>query len=123
MTVVPSLSMNAMAAARPRVQTVVSASTVTPNASDDDVVEITEQNVALTIANPIDPSGTMSNCQRLLIIYKDNGVSRTITWGSEYRSFGATLPTATTAGKKSKSIFVKDTPDNKWDLLSTATLP
>lgn len=47
-------------------------------------------------------SGTTTNLTEghsLIVRITDNGVARTITWGSQWRALGATLPTTTTAGK------------------------
>lgn len=80
----------------PRVQSVSSASTVTPAGNSDDMVDITAQAASLTMAAP---SGTPVNGQKLIIRIKDNGTSRSISWNAAYSAAGATLPTATTAGK------------------------
>jgi hypothetical protein len=99
---------------QPNVQSVVSAATVTPNADTDDGVVITAQAEALTIANP---SGTPGNGQALIIRLKDNGTARTITFGSEYRAIGITLPTDTTISKTLYLGCIYNSTDSKWDVL------
>ena len=82
----------------PRVQTVASAPTVTPTANDDLVV-ITAQAAALTLAAP---TGTLVQGQALMIRIKDDGTARGITWTSGaggYRAIGITLPTTTVISK------------------------
>jgi len=95
----------------PGVQTVTSASTVTPNADTDDVVCIQAQAVALTLAAP---SGTASDGEKLVIRIKDNGTTRTINWNGVYVAAGAALPAATTAGKWHHVGFIYNTNAAAW---------
>ncbi len=101
-----------------RVQSVVSSATVTPNADNDDTVKITAQAVALTLANP---SGTPTDMQPITIRIKDNGTARAITYGSEYRAVGVTLPTTTTINKTTYLGMVYNSDDTKWDVVGTNT--
>lgn len=103
----------------PRVQSVTSAATVTPNANSDDLVDITAQAVALTLAAP---SGTPVNGQVIEIRIKDNGVVRAITWNAIYRAFGLALPTSTTAGKTMYVSCVYNSGATKWDVFITKEL-
>jgi len=98
----------------PRVQTVTSSATVTPTSLDDEVV-ITAQAAALLLANP---SGTSGQGQVILIRIKDNGTARAITYGSEYRAIGFTLPSTTVLSKTLYLAMVRNTTDTKWDVLS-----
>lgn len=77
------------------VQSVASSATVTPTYAND-VVEVTAQAAALTVANP---TGTATNGRPILFRLKDNGTARAITFGSDYLGIGGALPTTTTAGK------------------------
>ena len=77
------------------VQTVTSAASVTPTAKND-LVEITAQAEGLTIENP---SGTLKNGKAMVIRIKDDGTTRAISFGTNYRAIGVTLPTDTAAGK------------------------
>lgn len=99
---------------QPNVQSVVSSATVTPNADTDDEVVITAQAEALTIANP---SGTPTQGQPLLIRIKDNATARAISFGSEYRAIGVTLPTTTTISKTLYIGCIYNSTDSKWDVL------
>ena len=103
----------------PRVQSVTSAATVTPNANSNDLVDITAQAVALTLAAP---SGTPVNGQVIEIRIKDNGVVRAITWNAIYRAFGLALPTSTTAGKTIYASCVYNSAAVKWDTFITNEL-
>lgn len=79
----------------PNVQTVTSAGTVTPTYAND-IVEVTSQAAALTLANP---TGTPANGHPILFRIKDNGTARAITFGADYLGVGGALPTTTIAGK------------------------
>jgi len=72
----------------------------------------------LTINNP---TGIPNDGQRLIIRIKDNGTARTITWGSNYQSVGATLPTTTTAGKITYIGLIYNSSASKWDCVAVAT--
>lgn len=100
-----------------RVQTVVTDSGVTPDADDDDIVDITALAEPVGIANP---SGTPTNGQVLLIRILDDGTSRAITWGSDYAACGTTLPTETLPDKHLVCLFVFNGMNalDKWQLLS-----
>lgn len=97
----------------PRVQSVTSASTVTPT-STNDAVRVTAQAAAIQFANP---TGTFAELQGFVIRLKDNGTARAITWGSDYRAVGAALPTTTTANKTMYIPVVYNSTDAKWDVL------
>lgn len=103
----------------PRVQSVTSAATVTPNANSDDLVDITAQAVALTLASP---SGTPVNGQVIEIRIKDNGTARAITWNAIYRAFGVALPTTTVIGKTIYASCVYNSAAVKWDTFITNEL-
>ena len=95
------------------VQTVVSAATVTPTFSNDEVT-ITAQAVGLTLANP---TGTATEGKVILIRIKDNATSQTIAYGTEYRALGVTLPTATTISKTHYLGMIYNVTDTKWDVI------
>ena len=99
----------------PRVQSVTSSATVTPT-STNDIVTITAQAVALTLANP---TGTFAEGQALMIRIKDNGTAQAITFGSNYRAIGVTLPTTTIANKILYLGIIYDSIDAKWNILGT----
>ncbi len=103
---------------KPSVQTVTSAATVTPTAAND-CVEITAQAVALTIANP---ASTPINRHTLLIYLLDNGTARAITWGSQYRGIGGTLPSTTTASKRMYVTAIWNNTDSKYDVILPAAV-
>jgi hypothetical protein len=101
----------------PNTQAVISAATVTP-VSGNDIVTITAQAEALTLANP---TGTWSEGQDFFIRIKDNGTARAITYGSNYRAIGVTLPPSTTASKTTYLGLVYNSTDTKWDVIGVST--
>ena len=104
----------------PSVQSVATAATVTPTANDDLVV-ITAQAVALTLAAP---TGTLVQGQALMIRIKDDGTAQTITWTSGaggYRAIGVTLPTTTVISKTTYVGFIYNSTDSLWDAIGVTT--
>lgn len=101
--------------ATPRVQTVASAATVTPNLDTDDSVVITAQAVGLTIANP---TGTKRDMYEFTIRIKDNGTARAISFGTEYRVMEITLPTTTVISKYMFLQCCVNSVDTKIDVVA-----
>jgi hypothetical protein len=101
----------------PVVQSVVSAATVTPVATND-IVVITAQAVGLTLANP---TGTWVQGQALMIRIKDNGSARTIAYDTKYRAIGVTLPTTTTASKTTYLGCIYNSNDDTFDVIGVTT--
>jgi len=103
-----------LATRAPSVQSVTSASTVTP-AFDNDAVRITAQAAALTLANP---TGTAIDMAGMVIRIKDNGTARTIGYGTQYRALGGVLPSATVPGKTLYLGLIYNSGDAKWDVVA-----
>jgi hypothetical protein len=101
----------------PRVQSVTSSATVTPT-STNDLVKITAQAAGLTLANP---TGTFAEGQSLIIRIKDDGTARAITYGSDYRAIGVTLPTTTVLSKTTYLGIIYNDTDTKWDVVGVTT--
>jgi len=100
----------------PNVQSVTSAATVTPTTLNDEVV-ITAQAVALALANP---TGTAVQGESLIIRIKDNGTARAITYDTQYRAIGVTLPTTTIISKTLYLGFIYNSTDTKWDCIGVS---
>lgn len=101
------------------VQAVTSSATVTPTFNND-MVTVTAQAVNLTLANW---SGTVKQGWGMVIRIKDNGTTRTITYGANYRSaIGITLPTATTPGQTIYLCCIYNSTDTKIDVMSVGTI-
>jgi len=107
-------ALDGKASAGVNVQSTTSTSTLTPTYSND-LAEVTAQAAALTIANP---SGTAVDGHGIVIRIKDDGTTRALTWDSEYRAIGLTLPTATTAGKQHYVACIRNSAASKMDVLA-----
>ena len=101
----------------PAVQSVTSASTVTPTFQDD-LVRITAQAAGLTLANP---TGTAMEGHGIVIRIKDNGTARAISYDTQYRAIGITLPTTTVLGKTTYLAGIWNASDTKLDIVATGT--
>ena len=91
------------------------------NSDNYDEANITALASGLTIAVP---SGTPTQNQKLILRYKDNGTSQTLTWTGTtggWRAMGTVLPTATTAGKTTYIGAIYNTTDSFWDVVAIAT--
>lgn len=103
----------------PRLQSITSSSTPTPNADNEEMLTISAQAGAATIGAP---GGTPVNGQKMIIRIKDNGSAQTLTWNSVYVAGGVALPTTTVAGKTMTLGFMYNTDNslNKWMLIALA---
>lgn len=101
----------------PAIQSVTSAATVTPTFANDLVI-ITAQAAALTLANP---TGTAIPGLGMVVRIKDNGAARTISYGTQYRAVGVTLPTTTVAGKTTYLAMIYNATDGTWDVIAVGT--
>lgn len=99
----------------PRLVTIASTGTLTPNANNTDIAAITAQAAALTIAAP---TGTPVDGQSLTIRIRDNGTSRTIAWNAAYTAFTAIdLRTTTVTGKTLLFQFIYCLAEAQWQLI------
>jgi hypothetical protein len=99
----------------PRVQSITSSATPTPNIDDYDVLEITALATGATFGAP---TGTPTNKQLFRIVIEDNGGAQTLAFNSIYRAGDITFPTTTIAGKKMILGIMYDAVDNKYDLVT-----
>jgi len=102
------------AARSPSIQSVTSSATVTPTFADD-MVKITAQAAGLTLANP---SGTPIPGLGIVIRIKDNGTARAISYDTQYRAIGVTLPTTTVISKTLYLAMIFNGDDTKWDVVA-----
>ncbi len=114
-TLVP-IPLTVSPAAIPNIQSVTSAATVTPTTLND-VVVVTAQAAALALANP---TGTIIDGKSLIIRIKDNGTARAITYDTQYRAIGVTLPNTTVISKTLYLGFIYNSTDTKWDCIGIA---
>jgi len=100
----------------PQIQSITSSATVTPTFADDQVI-ITAQAAGLTLANP---TGTALDGWGITIRIKDNGTARAISYGTEYRAIGVTLPTTTVVSKTLYLGMIFNNADTMWDVVAVA---
>lgn len=98
-----------------RVNSIVSAATITPTSDTVDQYNVTALAVPATVANP---SGSPTDGQYLVLRMKDAGVAQPLTWGTMYRAFGDALPSSTTANKIMYLRCTYNAADSKWDVFS-----
>ena len=102
--------------AQPLIVTTTTLSTLVINPATTDQYHITALASNLTISNPV---GSTFSGKKILLRIKDNGTSRTLTWGTAFYPLGAALPTATIAGKTLYLGFIYNATTSKWDLLGS----
>ena len=104
----------------PRIVTAASYTTDTGTALDVstcDEFDVTAQAGPLKLNNP---SGTPVNGQKLIVRIKDNGTARALTYDTEFRGIGFTLPSTTVVGKTLYMGFIRNHTDTKWDLIAVS---
>lgn len=105
----------------PRVISIFSASTISPDGDSCDQYNVTALAVPATIASP---TGTPTEGQRLILRIKDDGVARALTWmtgtPASYRAIGVTLPSTTVASKTMYAGCVFNQTDQRWDVVAVA---
>ena len=100
-----------------RTQTVVSSSSITPNADEDDLVTISAD-ANFDVRTPT--ALTVVNGQKLILRIKDDGTARNITWGAKYRAIQSALPSITIADKSLYLGFIYNLADDIWELVANA---
>jgi hypothetical protein len=91
--------------------------TLTANVDNFEIQAVTNLNSAMTIANPV---GTPVNGQGLMYRIKDNGTAQGLSYGSQFRPIGVTLPGATVAGKTYYINARWNAEALTWDVLGVA---
>lgn len=94
---------------KPKIVSTITTGTITP-AGDTDLVRPAALSAALAIANP---SSTPADGAGFVLDLIDDGTSRALSWGTKYASRMATLPTATTAGKRHRIGVEYNATDDK----------
>ena len=100
---------------QPRVTSIASSATPTPDADTTDLYVITALATGATLGAP---TGTLVQGQKLTIRIKDNGGAQTLAYNAAYRAFGATLPTTTTASKTLYLGCIYNSTDAVWDVVA-----
>lgn len=96
--------------------TLTNGTTITPNMGSR-INIVTGLGVNTTFNSPTNFS---YDGQSFILRIKDNGTSRTLAFGGQYRAVGVTLPTATTANKNIYLGIVLNSTDGFFDIISVA---
>lgn len=102
----------------PRVTSVTTSTTPTPNADTTDEYEVTALATGATFGAP---TGTPVDGQKLIVRILDNGTSRTLSYNAIYREVGAALPTATSISKLIYIGFIFNSASTKWDAVAVSS--
>lgn len=104
----------------PRIVTVTSASSITPNSDTTDVHAVSALAANLTINAP---TGTPVDGQQLRIRIRDNGTSRTLSWNAAYSAVSSELWAATLINKSMIWTFLWSAATSKWEVASANPMP
>ena len=104
----------------PRVVSIASSSTPTPNADVTDIYLITALAAGATFGSP---TGTHVQGQKLMYRIKDNGTARALSYNAVFRAVGVTLPTTTIISKTLYLGCIYNATDTKWDIIAVAMEP
>ena len=98
--------------------TITSSATPTPaRASTRTVLEITALGADAELQNP---TGTPAKRDLLWVVITDDGTARALTYDTDYADkTGDGLPSTTTISKELNLLFVYNSTDSKWDLVSS----
>ena len=111
-------SYSAMALEVPRLLSIVSGTSLSPNLDLYENYEITALATDIIINNPV---GNLHDFHKLLFRIKDNGSAKQITWGSNFIAGGIDLPAETMDGKISHIGFIWSSAISKWMCIASLT--
>jgi hypothetical protein len=101
----------------PRVVTITTNVTPTPNGDTTDQYEITAQSTSATFGAP---TGTLYAGQKLTIRITDNGTGQALSWNAIYRAIGVVLPFETVANKTIYVGCIYNATVTKWDVIAVS---
>jgi hypothetical protein len=102
----------------PRIGTVTSNASITPDADLYDEYTITALAESATINAP---SGTPHNGQKLIIRILDNGVAHTLTWNAIYTAIEVDIPSISVANRYVYVGCIYNSTSSKWDVVGVMT--
>ena len=105
---------------QPRIVSAANYTTDTGTALDFstcDLFIVTAQAGALKFNNP---SGTPVHGEKIIIRVKDNGTARALTYDTQYRAVGVTLPSTTVINKTLYMGGIWNATDTKLDIIAVA---
>lgn len=99
------------------VYTIADVASFTPSQSYNQY-QVTALAQTLSLVNPT--AGNMNAGQPIIFRIKDAGVAKSLSWGTNYRAIGLTLPTVTVAGKTLYIGMKWNATDGKVDVIAIA---
>jgi hypothetical protein len=103
-----------------RINVDVSTALLIPNIDDYDGYYLTALAANLTLGGP---TGTPAESQGFILKIKDNGIARTLAFGSKWVDGGAGLPNVTVAGKLMHIAFIYDSVAAKFFSIGVQIVP
>lgn len=91
--------------------------TAAPSIAAAPTMVLNDSGLAVAVTS-VSVTGSPLDGDRVLMRFKDDGTSRTITLGASFRAMGVTVPTATTSGKWLQIGAVYNAVDSIWDVLA-----
>jgi hypothetical protein len=92
------------------------------NSDNFDQYAATAQAASLTISAD---AGTPTDGQKVIFRFKDDGVSRTLTWttgvAGGFQAIGVALPTGTVANKTTYVGAIYNASSSRWDVVAVTT--
>ena len=113
----PTFTGNTTLRIAPRIGTVTTSATPTPNADTQDQYNVTALAEPCTFGAP---TGTPVNGQKLIIRIKPDATPRVIGWNAIYDERGAVLPIITVANKYIYVGLIYNAAATTWDCLAVA---
>lgn len=102
----------------PRISTVASVATLTPDIASFDQFNLTAQAEPLVVAVP---TGSPLDGNRIIFRLLDNGTSRALTWNEIYVPVGVSLPANTVINKTTYVGCIYNASVPRWDVVAVAT--
>lgn len=98
----------------PRVRIITSSATITPNIDDYDIIAVTALAANTSFANP---TGTPAQGQLLTLRVRDDGILRSIGFGTAYSFIGVADPGTTTVSRTIYYQFMWNNTLSKWECI------
>lgn len=114
-TLTGNVSVTGTLRSTPRISTTASTTTLAPNIDNYNIYDVTALAAGLTISNP---TGTPNNGDVMVIRIKDDGTTRSLSFGGDFSNIsGLTLPSATTVSKWHTFCCLYSSTAAKWQIL------
>ena len=105
-----------------RVTSVTTGATITPTSDSSDLYQVTALDQSTTV-NP--PSGTPTDGQQLLLLFRDDGTARSITWTTSgtdsYIAVGVSLPSTTVVSGYVYVGCIYNSAASRWNVIAVTS--